>query len=133
MKHYTFENAAVHLAGLKAAREFLEPIFIDRSNELFVVALCDDDLRLLKLLSYPGTADEVRVSIASIVRQALNSECAGMIVAHNHPSGDQRPSRADLDLTTRLCLVAEALDIVLLDHLIFNGQPAVSFRQAGLI
>ena len=131
MKHYDFANAAVVLAGSKAAREFFEPIFSERDQELTLVGFCDDRLRLVQLLSFPGTRDRSLVSIRKIAQYA--SRCEGIIMAHNHPSGDSQPSESDIKLTRRLCLVAEALDVQFLDHLIFAGGSMTSFRQMGLL
>ncbi len=133
MKHYTFENAAVELAGADATREFLEPIFNERSVEILVVALCDEKVRLIQLLSVAGALDEVAIPLVRIMREAVLTVCAGLIVAHNHPSGDTWPSAADISLTKRLALATESLDIALLDHLIFANGPPFSFRRAGLI
>ena len=54
-------------------------------------------------------------------------------MAHNHPSGDPRPSRADIQATRRLAETADALDIRLHDHLIFAGTDCRSFRELGLL
>lgn len=133
MKHYTFANAAVRLAGGKAVREFFEPIFLDRDNELLVVALCADDLRLIHLLGVPGTEHSIQIRLADILKGAIQTECAAIILAHNHPSNDTRPSNADRELTRRLSLIAEAMDITFLEHLIFNHGPVFSFRERGLL
>lgn len=131
LKHYDFKNAAVVLASSKAAREFFEPILTERIQELTLVAFCDDGLRLVELLCFPGTTDSCDVSVREIANRALG--CAGFILAHNHPSGSAEPSDADIKLTQRLYLLAEALDVELLDHLIFAGGSMSSFRQIGLI
>jgi DNA repair protein RadC len=133
LKHYAFENAAVRLAGVDATREFLEPMFFHRDQELLVVAMCDDNLRLVRLLSIPGSEDEVTVPFAKVMRLAVKSQCTGIVLAHNHPSGELRPSKADLALTRRLAVTAESVDITILDHLIFNCGPAFSFRRQGLL
>lgn len=133
MKHYTFENAAVRMAGVGAAREFLQPIFLDRDRELLVAALCDDALRLMQLMSFPGNDARVTFSLSALLRSAIVSNCAGIILAHNHPSGDKRPSSLDRELTKRVALVAEALDLSVLDHLIFSGDSFFSFRERGLL
>lgn len=133
MKHFFFDDAAVRLAGLDASREYLEPIFVDRDRELLVIALCDDNLRLVRLLSVPGTNAYTSVHLPKIMRFAVESGCTGMVLAHNHPSGELRPSQADLLITKRFSLAGEAVDITLLDHLIFNCRPAFSFRQQGLL
>ena len=114
-----------------AAREFFEPIFTERNQELTLVAFCDDGLRLVELLIFPGTTDNCEVSLREVGNRALG--CAGFIMAHNHPSGSAQPSQADIQLTRRLGLLAEALDVQFLDHLIFAGGHMSSFRQMGLI
>lgn len=131
MKHFKFENAAVVLAGANAAREYLEPIFSQRKQELMVIALCDDQVRLVQLLAFPGTEHAVRISFLEIFRRAI--EFSSIILAHNHPSGDPRPSGADMAVTRRLCLVAQAIDVTVLDHLIFAGGRMFSFRRQGLL
>jgi DNA repair protein RadC len=133
LKHYAFKNAAVRLAGVDATREFLEPMFADRDRELLLVALCDDNLQLVRLLSFPGTEAEVKVPLPQVMRLAIKSDCTGIVVAHNHPSGELRPSNRDLAFTKRLSVVAESADIAILDHLIFNCAAAFSFRRQGLL
>lgn len=133
MKHYAFQTAAIHLAGVDATREFLEPIFVDRERELLVIALCEDNLRLSRLLSIPGSDADVSVPLPKIIRMAVRSGCTGLVLAHNHPSGELRPSQKDLELTKRLALAAESVDITILDHLIFNCGPPFSFRRQGLL
>lgn len=131
LKHFKFEGAAVVLAGPQATREFFEPIFSERDRELTVVAFCDAQLRLTQLLSFPGSRDSVQISLVDVVRRAL--DCAGLIMAHNHPSGDPNPSQADLRLARRLCLIAEAIEVTFLDNLVFAGGRMFSFREAGLM
>ena len=87
----------------------------------------------MQLISIPGTTSYVDVSLSNILRRAVCSKCSGVILAHNHPSRVKRPSTTDLTLTRRLCLAAEAMDITLLDHLIFNHGAPFSFRNSGFI
>jgi DNA repair protein RadC len=124
-------DAAVVLAGAKASREYFEPIFLERDKELTIVAYCDVRVRLSQLLSFPGSKDSSQISVSEVCRNAL--DCDAMIVAHNHPSGDPRPSESDLRLTRKLCQALEAIDVAFLDHLIFAGGRMFSFRQAGLL
>ena len=58
---------------------------------------------------------------------------AGIVLAHNHASGDTRPSGRDARATRRLATVAEALDVTVLDHLIFAGADCTSMRRMGLL
>jgi DNA repair protein RadC len=89
---------------------------------------------------YLGEAAVGAGSIASLVldpREILATGFSlgarGMILAHNHPSGDCRPSRADLIATRRLSLLGQAVDLPLLDHLIITSASAYSMRAGGLI
>ncbi len=57
----------------------------------------------------------------------------GLILAHNHPSGDANPSATDKRITRRLALVGEAMDVAILDHLVLAGGECRSMRQMGLL
>lgn len=133
MKHYSFECTALRLVGVDTTREFLSPIFTDRHKELLVVVLCDDQVRLLELLTSPGTSSSAQFSISDILRRAVLIGCSGLIVAHNHPSGDHRLSNDDVVFTRRLLMAAECVDVTLVDHLIFGDGPVFSCRKAGLL
>lgn len=78
-------------------------------------------------------AAHVDLPIRCIVKSALDRGAAGLIVAHNHPSGDPHPSRADIEATRRLAHAVAPLDIRLHDHLIFAGGDCRSFRGLGLL
>ena len=70
-----------------------------------------------------GTA---QIDAGAIFREALKSGAEEIIVAHNHPSGDITPSRADITATKRLREAGELLSVPLLDHLILGHTPAFS-------
>ena len=100
-----------------------------------VAAHLDSDLRLIATITVrEGGQDEVELPIRSIIEDALRLGSAGIIVAHNHPSGDPRPSEADLAATRRLAATADSLAIRLHDHLIVgeNGDCR-SLRALGLL
>jgi DNA repair protein RadC len=68
-----------------------------------------------------------------IISEAAAHGTAGIVLAHNHPSGDPRPSDSDCRVTRRLASAAEALDCTIIDHLIFAGDQCTSFRRLGLL
>jgi DNA repair protein RadC len=68
-----------------------------------------------------------------ILATALASASIGIVVAHNHPSGNLKPSQSDLELTKRLKEGAETLDIKLMDHLIITKNGYYSFADEGII
>jgi DNA repair protein RadC len=68
-----------------------------------------------------------------IFRTALREEAVSIIICHNHPSGNLKPSRADEILTTRIKEGANYLDIKLLDHIIVSPRGYFSFANEGLL
>jgi DNA repair protein RadC len=68
-----------------------------------------------------------------IIADAAVHGSAGLVLAHNHPSGDSTPSDPDCRSTRRLAAAAQALDCTVLDHLIFAGGQCTSFRRIGLL
>jgi len=68
-----------------------------------------------------------------IFGEALRLDAHGIILAHNHPSGECRPSGCDIAATQQLAAVARALDIELIDHLIFTRKAVYSMRAGGLL
>jgi DNA repair protein RadC len=82
---------------------------------------------------YRGTLDRAVVEPREILKRALLCNAAGVIVYHNHPSGDPAPSREDREFTRRLASAADLLGVRLLDHLVVSAAGSVSFREAGLL
>jgi DNA repair protein RadC len=125
----------LRLAGLQAAREFFAGCFAetDARRETLWVAHIDRDSNCLHVSRHDGDAAEAAFPLRSIVRDAALLESAGIILAHNHPSGDPTPSASDCAATRRLACVAEALECRLVDHLVFAGPKVASFRQLGLL
>jgi DNA repair protein RadC len=72
------------------------------------------------------------VRIGEIFREALRHNGAGLIVVHNHPSGDPSPSPEDVALTRSLVEAGKVLDLQVLDHLIIGQGRFVSLRERGL-
>jgi DNA repair protein RadC len=71
--------------------------------------------------------------IRMILKNALLCNAAKLIVAHNHPSGNKKPSDADKKLTTKLKEAAEQMDIQLIDHIIVAGKEFTSFANEGYL
>lgn len=80
-----------------------------------------------------GSATTVTLRMRELLGEALRHDAAGIILAHSHPSGHCRPSRCDVATTRRLAEVAQALDIALVDHLIFTADAVYSMRAGGLL
>ena len=121
--------------GLDAARNFFAGCIADsnpRQEHLFVAHL-DGESRCLQLSRFAGDETGAEFPICEIVADAAAHGSAGIVLAHNHPSGDARPSDADKRVTRRLAAAAEALDCAVLDHLVFGGRDVSSLRQLGYL
>lgn len=80
-----------------------------------------------------GSFSALSLRMREVFGEALRLGARGMILAHNHPSGDCRPSGSDIAATRRLAEIARALDIELIDHLIFTTEAVYSMRAGGLL
>ena len=80
-----------------------------------------------------GTVDHTPVYPRQVVKRALEISASGIILVHNHPSGDPTPSRADIDMTKRIMEAAEQLGITVHDHIIVARDGHASLRGLQLI
>jgi DNA repair protein RadC len=112
--------------------ELLVPQFGSRPVEQFGVVLLDTKHRVLRtsLLSV-GTLDASIVHPREVFREAASGGAAAIIVFHNHPSGDPKPSPEDITLTRRLIRAGEMMGIDVLDHVIIAENRFHSLRDAG--
>jgi DNA repair protein RadC len=78
---------------------------------------------------YRGTVNSSVLRAAEVFRSAVIRNCPGVIVCHNHPSGDPTPSPEDLAVTEQLVAAGRVLDIELVDHLIIGQQRFVSLKE----
>ena len=115
------------------AADLLAPLFADRPGETLAVLYLDDEGGEIALDQRSVASDAMALPVRDILHAALGHDAAGLVVAHNHPSGVAEPSRADIEATVRLAEAAAALGIVLHDHLIFAGEECRSFRELGLL
>ncbi|WFL76128.1 JAB domain-containing protein [Altererythrobacter arenosus] len=103
-------------------------------QENFHALFLDSKRRLVGEKAIRGhSSDCIRTRSREIFAEALAARASGLIIAHNHPSGHCKPSRADIEATRKLSDIARALDIELLDHLIITDASAYSMRAGGLL
>ena len=105
-------------------------------HEVFAVAYLDSAHRLLRNgveTLQEGTIDRAAVYPRRVVEAALRRQAAAIVLAHNHPSGDVRPSDHDKVLTRAVVLAAETIGLRVVDHLIVSRDETFSFLKAGLL
>lgn len=111
---------------------FLLPQFGARPVEAFGVVLLDTKYCLIRAtLVSVGTLDSTPAHPREVFREATRAAAGAIVLFHNHPSGDPRPSRDDWDLTHRLVQAGHIIGIPVLDHLILTDTKYFSFREAG--
>jgi DNA repair protein RadC len=115
-----YERLRVRLSGL--------------SQEVFVVVALGSNGAVLEVIEVArGTLTSVEVHPREVFRPLIRLGAAGAVVAHNHPSGDARPSREDIALTYRLREAGDVIGIPILDHLVIGdtGYTAM-YLELGL-
>ena len=105
----------------------------DPRRESLWIAHLDDQSRCLHLSRHDGDETGAAFPLRAIVADAALHESTGIILAHNHPSGDPTPSDLDCRATRRLASAVEAIDCAIIDHLVFAGESCASFRKMGLL
>lgn len=116
------------------AFEMLQPYFADLPHEEFWIILLNRGASVLSkhLISKGGQAGTI-ADPKIIFNIALLNHASAIMLAHNHPSGNPKPSQSDIDLTLKLSKGAKLLDLQVLDHLIFTDSTYFSFADEGLI
>jgi DNA repair protein RadC len=132
---YQRAELPLKLEGLAAAREFFAGCLADSdpARESLWVAHVDDQARCVHVSRHEGDESGAEFPLKAIISDAAAHRSAGIVLAHNHPSGDPRPSASDCRATRRLATAAEALDCTILDHLVFAGTECTSLRRMGLL
>jgi DNA repair protein RadC len=117
------------------------PLLLGRRRERFVVVALDVKNRpLLRAVVAEGSLESCPVDLREVFRPALAAGGSGVLVGHNHPSGDPEPSALDLALTARLMASGELLGLPLVDHIVVGriagrGKPPcfVSLAERGYL
>ncbi|RME43982.1 MAG: JAB domain-containing protein [Chloroflexi bacterium] len=101
-------------------------------EELWVLLLDTKNHVLDIVRLYQGSVNTSLIRVAEVFREAIKRNCAAIIVAHNHPSGDPTPSPEDVRITRQIHQAGKLLETELLDHLIIGHSRFVSLKERGL-
>jgi DNA repair protein RadC len=111
-----------HASMAYSPKEAFRILFLDKKN-----ALVADEVQ------QQGTVDHTPVYPREVIKRALELSASGIILVHNHPSGDPTPSRADIDMTNRIVEAADKLGIKVYDHVIIGRNGHASFKGLRLL
>ena len=120
------------LESPSVVKEHLRALIHDYEHEVFGVLLLNTKHKIIGFHElFRGTIDSASVYPREVVKLALEHNAAAMIVTHNHPSGDPSPSKADINLTTRLKEALALVDVRVLDHIIVGTDDCYSLVENG--
>lgn len=112
----------LRISMAREAREQFRVLFLNRKN----VLIADE-------IQQRGTVDHTPLYPREVVKRALELGASALILVHNHPSGDAKPSRADIEMTQEIRDALSRLGILLHDHLIVSKHGTASFKTMGLL
>ena len=118
----------------QAVRDYLQLQLGSRPHEIFAVLFLDSQHRLIALEElFRGTLTQTSVYPREVVVRALALHAGSVVLAHNHPSGEAQPSRADEALTQTLKAALALVDVRVLDHFVVTSTQAISMAERGLL
>lgn len=115
-----------------AVKAHIRTLLQDYEHEVFAVLLLDTKLKVIGFHEmFRGTLSSAHVYPRELVKLALEHNAAAMVISHNHPSGDPRPSQADIDLTKVLRDALALVDVKVIDHIIVGAKGCESLAELG--
>ncbi len=133
LAHAEVKDAPV-LNNWERLMDYLQAAIAREPIEQFRVLFLDTRNRLIADEAQArGTVNHTPVYPREVVRRALELGATAMILAHNHPSGDPSPSRADIEMTQAIREAAKALEITIHDHIIVGNGKHLSFKREGFL
>ncbi|MBF0445288.1 MAG: DNA repair protein RadC [Magnetococcales bacterium] len=136
-RRYLTDSVSRHKPTLDDSRKtnaYLTPLMAGRTEEVFYVLCLNSSCQLLfPALISKGTVNEANIHPRHVVEAALRHKAASVIFAHNHPSGQLKASRADINITRVLVQALIPIGIKVLDHVIVAGRQNLSMAAEGLL
>lgn len=131
-KEAKYNEQQFHSAAM--AKDYFTLRLADRQREVFSVAFLTSQHTLIECEDlFLGTIRQAPVYPREIVKRALELNAAAILIAHNHPSGVDEPSRADKEITELITEACHLMDIKVLDHFVVTTNSTYSFAEHGLI
>ncbi|MCC9061823.1 RadC family protein [Flavobacterium piscisymbiosum] len=123
----------IKVTSSKLVFEMMQPIIGELAHEEFWVLFLNNSNKIISKsqLSKGGMTGTI-VDVRLVFKLALENGATGLIFCHNHPSGNLEPSMADKEITKKLKLAGDSLDVKVLDHLIITETKYYSFVDEGI-
>lgn len=122
------------LPTVESCAKYLQSYFIGRNVETAYLLCLDAKCKLLCCRKISeGSVNSTELSIRKVVETALSANASSVLLAHNHPGGIAIPSYADIHTTMNVAAALRAVDVRLIDHLVFCDDDYVSLKQSGYL
>jgi DNA repair protein RadC len=128
------KSKTVRITSSSDVYQLMKPVLSDLAHEEFYTVHMNraNEVISMRQISVGGTSGTIADGKV-IFKQALDEKASSLILVHNHPSGQQKPSASDISLTEKLVKFGKFIDLPVLDHLIFCDNGYFSFADDGLI
>lgn len=124
----------IEITRWSALKDYLRLRLANEPTEQLRILHLDHRCQLIRdELMATGTVNHAPVYVREIARRAIELSSSNLFIVHNHPTGDRRPSPADINITKEIVAAAKSLGITVLDHVIVAHEEIYSFRDNGLI
>ena len=128
------DGRRIQLSSPREVANLLFPKMINLQREVVILIILNARNRPIRIVEISrGGLDASSIQPRDIFREALRSNGARIILAHNHPSGDPSPSREDISITERIAEAGRLLGIPLLDHIIIGDGRYLSLKERGYL
>lgn len=134
-RHYNCKvEESASFSNQDLARNYLLNNFPNTNNEVFACIFLDNNNKLIKFKQlFTGTINQSQVYPRVVAQECLINNAAAIIFAHNHPSGNLKPSDSDVHLTRHLIKILDVIDVRVLDHFIVGKDNIYSMAQNGMM
>lgn len=123
-----------HIASRGIVRNYLFTHYFGRKNEVFICLFLDTKMRLIKTEEmFSGTVDSAAVYPRVVAQRCLELNASAVMFAHNHPSGNNKPSAGDIQITKLLIDALKLIDVRVYDHFIIGAEYVYSFADHELL
>lgn len=118
--------------NVEEAKKLLVPLLAGKNYEVFCAAFFGPQANLIAFEEmFRGTIDQVPAYPREVILRAIELKAVAMILVHNHPIGEAKPSKEDIILTLKMRVVGEGMGVRVLDHFIVAGDQVRSLQQSG--
>lgn len=130
----TLEESKIELESIDKLIQFFRARIEFEDHEVMEMLCLDSELRLLPncvVRIFEGSVNSINVDIRRIIEIAVKKGASSIVIAHNHPNGDARPSDEDINFTRKLSLACKPINLCFIEHLIVAKTATFSFRRDG--